>query len=257
MIDNQNEGTVANSHRVSSGTADTQVDPLRARILLVDDDFSTIKMMSRMLRSHGYREPLTATDPRDVPALCREHEFDLILLDINMPHMDGIQLMEQLIAEFDGDLAPVLVVTAQDDHGRRLCALCAGASDYVTKPFQFDELLARAGNLIRMRMYQNAMRNRNRSLEELVRERTEKLLRSREEIREFAAHNEHVREAERTRIAREIHDELGQYLTNALPDDVVVVSDEYANHGCLRPLVAARSLSGPSVATSLASACCA
>jgi signal transduction histidine kinase len=222
VTDTQYEGTVADWPRVPLGAADTQVDPLLARILLVDDDLASIRMMMRMLRSHGYTELVTATDPRDVPALCREHEFDLILLDLNMPHMDGVQLMEQLIAEFDGDLAPVLVVTAQDDHGRRLCALCAGASDYVTKPFQFDELLARAGNLIRMRMYQNAMRKRNRSLEELVRERTEALLRSRQEIREFAAHNELVREAERARIAREIHDELGQYLT-ALSLDISIL----------------------------------
>lgn len=222
MIDTQYEGTVADWPRVPLDTADMQVDPLLARILLVDDDVAAVRMMMRMLRSHGYTELVTATDPRDVPALCREHEFDLILLDLNMPHMDGVQLMEQLIAEFDGDLAPVLVVTAQDDHGRRLCALCAGASDYVTKPFQFDELLARAGNLIRMRMYQNAMRKRNRSLEELVRERTEALLRSRQEIREFAAHNEQVREAERARIAREIHDELGQYLT-ALSLDISIL----------------------------------
>lgn len=213
MTNDQYEGILADGPRLSLGTAEAQVDPLLARILLVDDDVASIRMMMRMLRSQGYTELVTATDPRDVPALCREQEFDLILLDLNMPHMDGVQLMEQLIAEFDGDLAPVLVVTAQDDHGRRLCALCAGASDYVTKPFQFDELLARAGNLIRMRMYQNAMRKRNRSLEELVRERTEELLRSRQEMREFAAHNEQVREAERARIAREIHDELGQYLT--------------------------------------------
>lgn len=202
--------------------ADEQVDPLSARILLVDDDAAAIVLMTRILRAHGYAEPATATDPREVPALCRAHEFDLILLDLNMPHMDGVQLMERLIAEFDGDVAPVLVVTAQDDHGRRLCALGAGASDYVTKPFQFDELLARVGNLIRMRMYQNAIRKRNRTLEELVRERTDELLRSRQEIRELAAHNEQVREAERARIAREIHDELGQYLT-ALSLDVSIL----------------------------------
>lgn len=201
---------------------DGAADPLAACILLVDDDPANIKMMTRMLRAHGYAEPLFATDPRTVPALCRAHDFDLILLDLNMPHMDGVQLMEKLKCELDGDLPPVLVVTAQDDRGHRLRALGAGAADYVAKPFQFDELLARAGNLIRMRMYQKAMRERNQSLEELVRERTAELLRSRQQVREFAAHNEKVREEERGRIAREVHDELGQYLT-ALSLDISIL----------------------------------
>ncbi|MDP3871488.1 MAG: response regulator [Methyloversatilis sp.] len=222
MIDSQQEIATGDLPRGLLDISDAQVDPLLARILLVDDDYAIIRMMTRMLRAHGYRKPTFTTDPRDVSELCRRYEFDLILLDLSMPHMDGVQLIEQLRAEFGVDLAPVLVVTAQVDHGLRLRALGVGASDYVTKPFQFDELLARAGNLIRMHMYQHAMRVRNRSLEELVNERTEELVRSRQEIRELAAHNELVREAERARIAREIHDELGQYLT-ALSLDVSIL----------------------------------
>jgi signal transduction histidine kinase len=201
-------------------------DELLAHILLVDDEPSNIKLLERTLESRGYRNLASTTDPCRVADLCRQHDFDLIILDLNMPHLDGFQVMSQVRAVLGASQPPILVVTAQQYQEYRVRALREGAADYVTKPFQVDELLARVGNLIKVRLYQKRMQVENQSLEAGVRDRTEALLHSRQMLRELAAHHEKIREAERTRIAREIHDEFGQFLT-ALRMDTALLNIRY------------------------------
>ncbi len=201
-------------------------DDQAASILLVDDEPSNIKLLERTLQPCGRYRLVATTEPRRVVELCQEHCFDLIILDLNMPYLDGFQVMSLLRQQVLDSLPPILVVTAQHDQEYRVRALQEGAADFVTKPFHVEELLARVGNLVKVRLYQKRMQALNQALEAGVRERTEELFRSRQMIRDLAAHHEKIREAERTRIAREIHDEFGQYLT-ALRMDTAMLNIRY------------------------------
>lgn len=128
----------------------TVADILKASILIVDDKDANISLLDQMLRGAGYSSITSTTHPRDVIQLHRKHRFSLILLDLQMPGMDGFQVMEELkTIETDGYL-PVLVVTAQPD--LKLRALKAGAKDFVSKPFELAEVLIRVYNILEVRL---------------------------------------------------------------------------------------------------------
>jgi adenylate cyclase len=125
-------------------------DILKAKILIVDDQKANVLLLERMLRDASYTCIASTMDPLEVCALHRENRYDLILLDLQMPGMDGFQVLEGLKQiETDGYL-PVLVITAQPDH--KLRALKAGAKDFVTKPFDLAEVLSRVHNLLEVRL---------------------------------------------------------------------------------------------------------
>ena len=110
----------------------------------------------------------STTDPNEVCELHRKNRYSLILLDLQMPGMDGFQVMEGLKEiEADGYL-PVLVITAQPDH--KLRALEAGAKDFVSKPFDLAELRARVHNILEVRLLHLEAKNYSQALEETVRE---------------------------------------------------------------------------------------
>jgi len=125
-------------------------DILNARILVVDDQEANVILLEEMLKSAGYTSIRTTLDPERVCELHLEHAFDLIILDLNMPDMDGFAVMENLKALETGSYIPVLVVTAQPDHKMR--ALKAGARDFISKPFELAEVLVRVRNLIEVRL---------------------------------------------------------------------------------------------------------
>jgi putative two-component system response regulator len=145
---------------------------LRARILIVDDNPVNVALLTAILDGAGYGHVWSTLDPRRVEPLHKEHRFDLILLDIRMPHLDGIQVMELLKKDMGDDYLPVLVLTAQTDHETRRRALDAGAKDFLTKPFEQWEVLLRIRNMLETRIYFNNQRLRADELEGLVRERT-------------------------------------------------------------------------------------
>jgi len=125
-------------------------DILKASILIVDDKDANISLLSQMLRGTGYVSIASTRHPREVCELHRKNRYDLILLDLQMPGMDGFQVMEELKAiETDGYL-PVLVVTAQPD--LKVRALKAGAKDFVSKPFELAEVLIRVYNILEVRL---------------------------------------------------------------------------------------------------------
>ena len=114
-------------------------DILNAKILIVDDQEANVLLLERMLRGASYTFIASTTDPRQVCGLHRENRYDLILLDLQMPGLDGFQVMDALKdLETEGYL-PVLVITAQPEH--KLRALKAGARDFVSKPFDLSEVL--------------------------------------------------------------------------------------------------------------------
>lgn len=148
-------------------------DILGGKILIVDDQAVNVLLLERVLAGAGYTAVASITDPKAVCALHRQNHYDLILLDLQMPEMDGFQVMEGLQEiEADGYL-PVLVITAQPEH--KLRALRAGAKDFICKPFDMVEVLARVHNMLEVRLLHQALHNFNDQLEQRVLERTAEL----------------------------------------------------------------------------------
>jgi serine phosphatase RsbU (regulator of sigma subunit) len=142
----------------------TSSDILNAKILIVDDKEPNVRLLEGMLRVAGYTSVNSTTDPNQVRELHRQNHYSLILLDLQMPGMDGFEVMESLKEiEQDGCL-PVLVLTAQPAH--KLRALEAGARDFVSKPFDQAELRARVHNILEVRLYSKALEETVRQLEE-------------------------------------------------------------------------------------------
>jgi serine phosphatase RsbU (regulator of sigma subunit) len=143
-------------------------DILNAAILVVDDKEDNLRLIEGMLRIAGYTCFESTTDPYEVCELYRRNSYSLILLDLQMPGMDGFQVMEQL-KEIEGDgYLPVLVLTAQPAH--KLRALEAGAKDFLSKPFEMAELRARVRNIIEVRLLHLEATKHARVLEATVRE---------------------------------------------------------------------------------------
>jgi DNA-binding response OmpR family regulator len=128
-------------------------DILNARILVVDDQEANVRLLEGMLRIAGYASIESTTDPNEVCELHRKNHYALILLDLQMPGIDGFQVMEGLKEIEEHDYPPVLVITAQPDH--KLRALEAGAKDFVSKPFDLAELRARVRNILEVRASRN------------------------------------------------------------------------------------------------------
>ena len=143
---------------------------LNASILVVDDLDANVRLLVRILTTAGYTSIASTMNPLEACELHRRHRYDLILLDLLMPGMDGFQVMEGLKAiEPDGYL-PVIVITAQPDH--KLRALKAGAKDFISKPFELPEVLARVHNMLEVRLLDKELHSHNDVLEQRVRERT-------------------------------------------------------------------------------------
>src|SRR6204780_3406947 len=145
-----------------------QVDILNARILVVDDQDANVRLLEGMLRIAGYTCIASTTDPNEVCELHRRNRYGLILLDLQMPGLDGFQVMEGLKEIEEDGYLPVLVITAQPAH--KLRALEAGAKDFVGKPFDLAELRARVRNILEVRLLHLEAKNYSRVLEETVRE---------------------------------------------------------------------------------------
>src|SRR6195256_4128458 len=143
-------------------------DILGAKILIVDDLEANVRLLDRMLRQAGHTCVASTMDPHEVCGLHRDNRYDLILLDLEMPGMDGFKVMEGLKEIETGGYLPILVITAQPDH--KLRALQAGAKDFISKPFDLTEVLARVHNLLEVRLLHAETKNYSRALERTVRE---------------------------------------------------------------------------------------
>lgn len=155
-----------------------------ARILIVDDQASNVSLLEQLLSEAGYTAVTSTMDGREVCALHRKHRYDLILLDLQMPHMDGFQVMEALKTNQTDAYLPVLVITAQPGH--KLRALQSGAKDFISKPFDLLEIETRIHNMLEVRMLYKALENHNKLLEETVKERTAELRESEARFRSLS-----------------------------------------------------------------------
>jgi PAS domain S-box-containing protein len=156
---------------------------LNASILIVDDQEANVMLLEQMLRNSGYTNITTTRQPRAVRALHEEKRFDLILLDLQMPEMDGFEVMETLKEVEVASYLPVLVITAQPGH--KLRALKAGAKDFVSKPFDFVEVQTRIHNMLEVRLLYRKLNDYNRVLEQTVLERTAELRQSEARFQRF------------------------------------------------------------------------
>ena len=146
---------------------------LNASILIVDDQETNVTLLRQLLSEGGYTRIASTMNPQEVCALHRDNCYDLILLDLQMPGMDGFQVMEALKTNDADDYLPVLVITAQPGH--KLRALLAGAKDFISKPFDLVEVKTRIRNMLEVRLLYKKINNYNQILEERVRERTAEL----------------------------------------------------------------------------------
>jgi DNA-binding NtrC family response regulator len=154
----------------------TESEILSANILIVDDRESNVIMLEQMLSDVGYTSVSSTMNSIEVCALYDKNRYDLILLDLQMPGMDGFQVMEELKAADTSSYLPILVITAQPDH--KLRALQAGAKDFVAKPLDLVELKMRIHNMLEVRLLYNKLENYNSKLEQIVQERTGDLLKA-------------------------------------------------------------------------------
>jgi PAS domain S-box-containing protein len=151
----------------------TESEILAASILIVDDQESNVLLLEQLLGEAGYTCIASTRDPGEVCALHRKNCYDLILLDLQMPGIDGFQVMEALKTNASEAYLPVLVITAQPGH--KLRALQVGARDFISKPFELVEVLTRIRNMLEVRLLYKKLDNYNKVLEQTVQERTAEL----------------------------------------------------------------------------------
>lgn len=155
--------------------ADLRSQSLHARILIVDDMEANVLLLQNLLRQQGYLNLHTTTDSRTVAEMHRSDPFDLILLDLHMPHLDGMGVIEQLNPVLSTDFLPVIVVTAVSDEKSRLAALHQGARDYIVKPFVGAEVAQRIRNYLEVRMLYRERQRQSEILGQRVREQVAEL----------------------------------------------------------------------------------
>ena len=152
-------------------------------ILVVDDEPANLVLIQKILELDGYTHIVSTTNSTEVMGLFKQHRPSLILLDLNMPTMDGFDVLQQFHDSVPVDEFPsILVLTAQTDRDSRLRALNSGARDYVHKPFDRIELLSRIKIQLEVKLLHARVKNQNKLLEQKVRERTQELNNTRLEV---------------------------------------------------------------------------
>ncbi len=144
----------------------TEFDILNASILVVDDQAANVLLLEQLLGSTGYTRVRSTMNPQEVARLHAEHSYDLILLDLKMPGMDGFQVMQELKKNTRDKYLPVIVLTAEPGH--KLRALEAGAKDFISKPFDLVEVRTRIHNMLEVRLLYKKLENYSVLLEHAV-----------------------------------------------------------------------------------------
>lgn len=146
---------------------------LKAKILIVDDQESNVNLLEQLLADSLYTNVSSTMISEETCALHRKNKYDLILLDLQMPGMDGFEVMAALKTNDNDDYLPVLVITAQPGH--KLRALQSGAKDFISKPFDLVEVKTRIHNMLEVKLLYKKLENYNADLERTVEERTAEL----------------------------------------------------------------------------------
>jgi putative two-component system response regulator len=154
-------------------------DLLLARVMIVDDEPINVKVARKFVETLGYSNFVTLTDSRQVIESLRKETPDVILLDLMMPDVSGLDILEVMQSDEKLKRIPVIILTASSDRESRLKALQLGATDFLAKPLDPEELAPRIRNALLMRSYENHFLGQAETLEEIVRDRTRELCASR------------------------------------------------------------------------------
>jgi putative nucleotidyltransferase with HDIG domain len=146
-----------------------------ARILIIDDEPGNVDVISRVLQNAGFHKLDSTNDPREAAALYVHARPDLVLLDLHMPHMDGLEVMDQLNQIMESSYMPIVMLTGDLTPEARREALSRGAKDFINKPFNPDEVLLRIRTLLETRFLYLQIQSQNQMLEAKVRDRTREL----------------------------------------------------------------------------------
>jgi putative two-component system response regulator len=152
------------------------------RVLIIDDSRSSLALLASVLADVAEAKIETETNPLDALTRCAEVQFDLVLVDHIMPEMDGVEVTRRLRARDTYRLVPIIMVTSDSDRTLRIDAIGAGATDFVNKPFDRTELLARVQNLLTLRRAQTELADRAIWLAREVESATRHLVAREEEV---------------------------------------------------------------------------
>ncbi|MDE1921222.1 MAG: response regulator [Candidatus Omnitrophica bacterium] len=152
-----------------------------ARILAVDDNILNLQILKKILDQAGFIHITTTTDPTKAVDLYKEIRPDLVLLDLNMPKMDGFAVMAQLSILNPGDYLPILVLTAEEE-SLRFKALQSGAKDFLHKPYERLDVLLRSRNIIEVRLLYKQIKDDNATLDQKVNEQIKEIRDTRLEV---------------------------------------------------------------------------
>ena len=144
------------------------MDQKKSRLLIVDDNEDNRYTLTRQLARAGYTDVTAAADGREALELLQSRKFDLVLLDVIMPGLDGFDVCERLRADEATRDIPVVFLTALDDTLDKVRAFSVGAVDYLTKPFRSEELLARVGTHLDLRRARRVLEEQNARLREEI-----------------------------------------------------------------------------------------
>lgn len=158
----------------------------KMKILIIDDEPGNVALLEDILAEAGYKQLRSVTDSRLALETCYAFAPDLILLDLMMPHVDGLSILRSLRAAGDEVFLPVIVLTADANEATKRAALGAGATDFLLKPLDYLEVLLRIANLLEMRRLHIQLDTQRAALEEALRERSL-------ELREAHLHLENAR----------------------------------------------------------------
>ncbi len=146
-----------------------------ARILIVDDEPANVDLLRRLLERAGFSRIESTNDSREAADLYVKFRPDLILLDLHMPHRDGLEVMDELNKIAEASYLPIMMLTGDDTQEAKREALSRGAKDFLNKPFHSDEVLLRIGTLLETRFLYLQIQSQNQILEAKVRDRTREL----------------------------------------------------------------------------------
>lgn len=147
----------------------------KMKILIIDDEPANVALLEATLGDSGYTRVRSISDSRDALTVCREFQPDIILLDVMMPHIDGLTIVRSLRSEPQQVFLPILVLTADANEETKLRALGAGATDFLLKPFDQLEAVLRIGNLLEVRRLHIQLDTQRAAFEEALRARSGEL----------------------------------------------------------------------------------
>ncbi|MBW3542690.1 MAG: response regulator, partial [Planctomycetes bacterium] len=177
---------------VDASTDDNRIRPISAhigesavldsKIAIVDDEPFNALAVKRYLEQAGFKKFVIVTDSREALRVLRSEKPDIVLLDVLMPEVNGLDVLRLLRIDDDWAHLPVLIMTAASHAETKRRALRHGATDFLPKPLDPHDLVPRVRNALSSKLYQDRLARQAESLEQQVRERTAELIASREEV---------------------------------------------------------------------------